>query len=195
MGNGTTAQYIFFNQGDRDHDNRPYFSSINNFSDTNNVDTKHFFVSEDGNHTFIGKNTFKNESIFNGIATFTNQTTFSGTTDFKVVPNFNNGVTIKDFVDISAIIFVNFVNRAALCCKCCGTSGTSLYPFTLLTFLRPLKLFFKVHKALPRFGNSERDGVYVRFIKKGAKGHFSVPSYPKARTVLLAFLAWLGCTF
>lgn len=94
MSDGTTAQYIFFNQGGG-HDNRPYFS---NSSDATGVD---YFVSEKGEHTFTGKNTFKNESIFNGIATFTNQTTFSGTTDFNVVPNFNNGVTIKDFVDIA----------------------------------------------------------------------------------------------
>ena len=94
MSDGETTQYIFFNQGGG-HDNRPYFS---NSSDATGVD---YFVSEKGEHTFMGKNTFKNESIFNGIATFTNQTTFSGATDFNVVPNFNNGVTIKDFINIA----------------------------------------------------------------------------------------------
>ena len=95
MSNGTTAQYIFFNQGDGEHDNRPYFS---NTSNATNVD---YFVSEKGNHTFMGENTFKNESIFDGITTFKNQITFSGATDFNVVPNFNNGVTIKDFINIA----------------------------------------------------------------------------------------------
>ena len=101
MNNGTTAQYIFFNQGDGEHDKRPYFSSINVFSGTSNADTKHFFVSEDGNHTFMGKNTFKNESIFDGTTTFNNQTTFKGETNFNITPSFNNGATIKDFINIA----------------------------------------------------------------------------------------------
>ena len=95
MSNGTTAQYIFFNQGDGEHDNRPYFS---NTSNATNVD---YFVSEKGNHIYMREKTFKNESIFDGITTFKNQTTFSGATDFNVVPNFNNGVTIKDFINIA----------------------------------------------------------------------------------------------
>ena len=93
MSDGETTQYIFFNQGGG-HDNRPYFS---NSSDATGVD---YFVSEKGNHIFMGENTFKNESIFDGMTTFKNQTTFSGATDFNVVPNFNNGVTIKDFINI-----------------------------------------------------------------------------------------------
>ena len=99
MSDGETTQYIFFNQAKTGEtsikDNRPYFS------DTSNADIKHYFVSEDGTNTFSGANTFKNESIFDGITTFKNQTTFSGATNFNVVPNFNNGVTIKDFINIA----------------------------------------------------------------------------------------------
>ena len=89
MSNGTTAQYIFFNQGDGEHDNRPYFSS------TSNATNADYFVSEKANNTFMGENTFKYKNIFDGI------TTFKGVTDFNIVPNFNKGVTIKDFIDIA----------------------------------------------------------------------------------------------
>ena len=104
MSNGTTAQYIFFNQGDGGHDNRPYFSSINDFLGTNNADTKHYLVSEDGNHTFEGNNTF---GVQNEDGTFSNKTTsflttvnFRGETNFNTVPNFYNGATIQDFINI-----------------------------------------------------------------------------------------------
>lgn len=87
MSNGETAQYIFFNQSG-ENDNRPYFS------DTSSADTKHYLVSEDGNHTFSGTNTF------NGKTTFSNETTFTGMTNFDTTPSFNKGTTIKYSVDI-----------------------------------------------------------------------------------------------
>ena len=93
MSDGTTAQYIFFNQGGG-HDNRPYFS---NSSDATGVD---YFVSEKGEHTFTGKNTFKNKSVFNGIATFTNQTTFEGIAKFisETIPDFQKGIKVSSFI-------------------------------------------------------------------------------------------------
>ena len=100
MSNGTTTQYIFFNQ-DGGHDNRPYFS---NTSDATNVD---YFVSEKGEHTFTGKNTFKNESIFDGTATFTNKITFEDKTEFTVksIPNFQKGIKISDSIQIGTASF------------------------------------------------------------------------------------------
>lgn len=98
MSNGETTQYIFFNQGGG-HDNRPYFS---NSSDATGVD---YFVSEKGEHTFEGNNTF---GVQNEDGTPSNKTTsfltivnFGNETNFNTTPNFYNGVTIKDFIDIA----------------------------------------------------------------------------------------------
>ena len=98
MSNGETTQYIFFNQGGV-HDNRPYFS---NSSDATGVD---YFVSEKGEHTFEGNNTF---GVQNEDGTPSNKTTsfltivnFGNETNFNTTPNFYNGVTIKDFIDIA----------------------------------------------------------------------------------------------
>lgn len=87
MSNGTTTQYIFFNQ-DGGHDNRPYFS---NTSNATNVD---YLVSEKGNHIFSGKNTFNNEN------TFENKTTFSGLTEFisDNIPNFQKGIKVSNYI-------------------------------------------------------------------------------------------------
>ena len=98
MSDGETTQYIFFNQGGG-HDNRPYFS---NSSDATGVD---YFVSEKGEHTFEGNNTF---GVQNEDGTPSNKTTsfltivnFGNETNFNTTPNFYNGVTIKDFIDIA----------------------------------------------------------------------------------------------
>lgn len=61
MSDGTTAQYIFFNQTEK-KDNRPYFS--NSIEDSA---TKHYLVSEDGNHTFTGSNSFSGGTDFNNV--------------------------------------------------------------------------------------------------------------------------------
>lgn len=105
MSNGTTAQYIFFNQdagenGTSIKDNRPYFS------DKSSADTKHFLVSEDGNHTFTGTNIFGEQNT-DGTPSSNNKTTsfltivnFENTTTFNIAPIFNKGATIKYSVDI-----------------------------------------------------------------------------------------------
>ena len=106
MSDGETAQYIFFNQaktGEKSiKDNRPYFSSL-----IEDSATKHYLVSEDGNHTFTGKNTFKNESIFDGTATFTNKITFEDKTEFTVksIPDFKKGIKISDSIQIGTASF------------------------------------------------------------------------------------------
>ena len=105
MSDGTTAQYIFFNQAKTGEqpikDNRPYFSDK---SDASNAD---YLVSEKGNHTFMGENTFKNKSVFNGIATFTNQVTFEGATKFTSVniPDFQKGIKVSDSIKIGTASF------------------------------------------------------------------------------------------
>lgn len=94
MSDGTTAQYIFFNQAKKDKpetsikDNRPYFS------DTSNADIKHYFVSEDGTNTFSGANTFS------GTTTFTNKVTFEGSTEFTAdnIPDFQKGIKVSDSI-------------------------------------------------------------------------------------------------
>ena len=92
MSDGTTAQYIFFNQAKAGEtsikDNRPYFS------DTSNADIKHYFVSEDGTNTFSGANTF------NGTTTFTNKVTFEGSTEFTAdnIPDFQKGIKVSDSI-------------------------------------------------------------------------------------------------
>ena len=106
MSDGETTQYIFFNQAKTGEesikDNRPYFSS----SIEDSV-TKHYLVSEDGNHTFMGENTFKNKSVFNGIATFTNQVTFEGATKFTSVniPDFQKGIKVSDSIQVGTSSF------------------------------------------------------------------------------------------
>ena len=93
MSNGTTAQYIFFNQAKTGEqpikDNRPYPSSINDFSGTDNADTKHFFVSEDGNHTFTGQNNFNGKTIF--------------TSD--IIPDFQKGIKVSNFIETGSTPF------------------------------------------------------------------------------------------
>ena len=97
MSDGETTQYIFFNQGGA-HDNRPYFS---NSSDATSVD---YFVSEKGEHTFEGNNTF---GVQNEDGTPSNKTTsfltivnFGNETNFNTTPNFYNGATIQGFINI-----------------------------------------------------------------------------------------------
>lgn len=105
MSDGATAQYIFFNQAKTGEqsikDNRPYFSDK---SDASNAD---YLVSEKGNHTFMGENTFKNKSVFNGIATFTNQVTFEGATKFTSIsiPDFQKGIKVSDSIKIGTASF------------------------------------------------------------------------------------------
>lgn len=84
MSDGTTTQYIFFNQSG-EKDDRPYFSNVSDAT------VKHYLVSEDGNHTFSGTNTFSGEN------TFTNKTTFEGTTEFaeNIIPNFKGGIKVS----------------------------------------------------------------------------------------------------
>lgn len=95
MGDGTTAQYIFFNQSG-EKDDRPYFSNASNPADTD----KHYLVSEDGNHTFEGNNTFSGEN------TFTNKTTFEGATEFTAdsLTSFTKGIDISGFQFIREIL-------------------------------------------------------------------------------------------
>ena len=93
MSDGETTQYIFFNQAKTGEqsikDNRPYFSSINDFSGTDNADTKHFFVSEDGNHTFTGQNNFNGKTIF--------------TSD--IIPDFQKGLKVSNFIETGSTPF------------------------------------------------------------------------------------------
>lgn len=84
MSNGTTAQYIFFNQS-AERDSRPYFSNSSDATD------KHYLVSEDGNHTFSGTNTFSGEN------TFTNDIIFEGATEFTSIPSFTEGINVSGF--------------------------------------------------------------------------------------------------
>lgn len=104
MSNGTTAQYIFFNQAKKDgteasiKDNRPYFS------DSSSADIKHYLVSEDGNHTFEGDNKFgvqKEDGTCDKKTSFFTAVDFNYTTNFNTTPNFNDGATIKDFINIA----------------------------------------------------------------------------------------------
>lgn len=100
MSNGITAQYIFFNQAKTGEqpikDNRPYFS------DTSSADTKHYLVSEDGNHTFEGDNKFEGQDEKGNLRTtsFSTAVNFNGTVDFNITPSFNSGATIKKSVGI-----------------------------------------------------------------------------------------------
>lgn len=88
MSDGETKQYIFFNQAKTGEesikDNRPYFS--NSIEDSA---TKHFFVSEDGNHTFTGQNNF------NGKTTFTSDT----------IPDFQKGIKVSSFIKTGSTPF------------------------------------------------------------------------------------------
>lgn len=88
MSDGETKQYIFFNQAKTGEesikDNRPYFS--NSIEDSA---TKHFFVSEDGNHTFTGQNNF------NGKTTFTSDT----------IPDFQKGIKVSNFIKTGSTPF------------------------------------------------------------------------------------------
>lgn len=109
MSNGTTVQYIFFNQGDGEHDNRPYFSDT---SDATGVD---YFVSEKGKNAFSGANTFS------GTTTFTNKVTFEGATEFTAdtVPDFQKGVKIYNSIQSGTASF-----------SIKDSSGTSLLSFS-----------------------------------------------------------------
>lgn len=94
MSDGEITQYIFFNQGGG-HDNRPYFS---NSSDATGVD---YFVSEKGNHTFEGNNTFGvSGNPGNKTTSFLTTVNFGNETNFNTTPNFYSGATIKDFINI-----------------------------------------------------------------------------------------------
>ena len=112
MSNGETTQYIFFNQGGG-HDNRPYFSDK---SDASNAD---YLVSEKGNHTFEGNNTFGvSGNPGNKTTSFLTIVNFGGETNFNITPNFKEGIkvstsikagtkefTIKNFNDDNLLIF------------------------------------------------------------------------------------------
>lgn len=99
MGDGATAQYIFFNQAKTGEqsikDNRPYFSSK---SDATNID---YFVSERADNTFSGKNIFNNEN------TFENKTTFSGLTEFTSdnIPDFQKGIKVYNYIQAGTSSF------------------------------------------------------------------------------------------
>lgn len=86
MRDGTTAQYIFFNQS-VERDSRPYFSN------SSDATVKHYLVSEDGNHTFTGENVFEGEN------TFENKVAFKGATEFTAdsIPNFTKGIKVSGF--------------------------------------------------------------------------------------------------
>lgn len=112
MSDGETTQYIFFNRDLGEDkkpfkDYRPYFSNVSNPldekdpSDTS-LDFKHYLVSEDGNHTFTGTNTFGVEGNSDKKTTsFFTAVNFGGETNFNIAPNFNKGATITDFINIA----------------------------------------------------------------------------------------------
>lgn len=93
MSDGTTTQYIFFNQGGGRND-RPYFSN------TSDATAKHYLVSEDGNHTFTGRNNFDGETNFRGKVSFSSSsiTEFSKGIDisgFQLIPGIGNRLSFK----------------------------------------------------------------------------------------------------
>ena len=85
MSDGTTTQYIFFNQSG-EKDNRPYFSN------SSDATAKHYLVSEDGDHTFTGRNDFNGETDFNNVD-------FWGKVSFlsSSIPEFTKGIDVSGF--------------------------------------------------------------------------------------------------
>lgn len=102
MSDGETTQYIFFNQGG-EKDNRPYFSSSSNATDVD------YFVSEKGDNTFEGNNTFGvSGNPGNKTTSFLTIVNFGGETNFNITPNFKEGIkvsTIKNFNGDNLLIF------------------------------------------------------------------------------------------